>query len=134
MFNCCGFKLEEGEQIKFILSDGTEIGPFTYGLNTSVRVLKSEVVYYWPTGKENPPETADCVELYKGDDILANTKLLSEFNYPRPDNDLLMLTLRVVVLPPSAASKAPSTDLATRDVQTTPPKTIRCCSIPCSNS
>ncbi|KAK8672677.1 hypothetical protein V6N13_111041 [Hibiscus sabdariffa] len=48
-------------EVKFRLTDGSDIGPKTFPAATSVATLKESVIAQWPKEKENGPRTVKDV-------------------------------------------------------------------------
>ncbi|KAB2056069.1 hypothetical protein E1A91_A11G081100v1 [Gossypium mustelinum] len=75
-------------EIKFRLTDGSDIGPKTFSAATSVATLKESVLAQWPKGK-----------------ILENNKTLGECQNHLCDIPGGLTTMHVVVQPPSEKEK-----------------------------
>ncbi|XP_060962565.1 membrane-anchored ubiquitin-fold protein 6 isoform X3 [Cannabis sativa] len=69
-------------EVKFRLSDGTDIGPSKYSPSVSVASLKEKILAQWPKGK-----------------ILENNRTLAESKLP-VDLPGGVITMHVVVRPP----------------------------------
>ncbi|KAL6136562.1 hypothetical protein ACLB2K_061857 [Fragaria x ananassa] len=52
-------------EIKFRLSDGSDIGPKSFPSATSVSTLKESILAQWPKEKENGPRTVKDVKLIR---------------------------------------------------------------------
>nr|KJB75651.1 hypothetical protein B456_012G050000 [Gossypium raimondii] len=87
-------------EIKFRLTDGSDIGPKTFPAATSVATLKESVVAQWPKEKENGPRTVKDVKLISAGKILENNKTLGECQSPLCDIPGGVTTMHVVVQPP----------------------------------
>ncbi|KAJ6766260.1 UBIQUITIN-LIKE PROTEIN 3 HCG-1 PROTEIN [Salix purpurea] len=61
-------------EIKFRLTDGSDIGPKTFPAATSVATLKENVLALWPKEKENGPRTMKDVKLISAGKILENNR------------------------------------------------------------
>ncbi|MBA0589482.1 hypothetical protein Gorai_018228, partial [Gossypium raimondii] len=88
-------------EIKFRLTDGSDIGPKTFPAATSVATLKESVLAQWPKEKENGPRTVKDVKLISAGKILENNKTLGECQSPLCDIPGGLTTMHVVVQPPS---------------------------------
>ncbi|EOY03606.1 Membrane-anchored ubiquitin-fold protein 1 precursor isoform 2 [Theobroma cacao] len=87
-------------EIKFRLTDGSDIGPKTFPAATSVATLKESVLAQWPKEKENGPRTVKDVKLISAGKILENNKTLGECQSPLCDIPGGVTTMHVVVQPP----------------------------------
>nr|XP_011467907.1 PREDICTED: membrane-anchored ubiquitin-fold protein 2 isoform X1 [Fragaria vesca subsp. vesca]XP_011467908.1 PREDICTED: membrane-anchored ubiquitin-fold protein 2 isoform X1 [Fragaria vesca subsp. vesca] len=85
-------------EIKFRLSDGSDIGPKSFPAATSVSTLKESILAQWPKEKENGPRTVKDVKLISAGKILENNKTVGECRSPICD---VPTTMHVVVQPPS---------------------------------
>lgn len=93
---------EEYLEVKFRLHDGTDIGPGRYLSATTVATLKESVLAQWPKEKENGPRTINDVKLINAGKILENNKTLGECRGPICDLPGGVITMLVVLRPPSA--------------------------------
>ncbi|KAL6135556.1 hypothetical protein ACLB2K_067783 [Fragaria x ananassa] len=64
-------------EIKFRLSDGSDIGPKSFPAATSVSTLKESILAQWPKEKENGPRTVKDVKL-----------ITSNLEYPNETNSV----------------------------------------------
>ncbi|KAL4378666.1 hypothetical protein GQ457_02G019010 [Hibiscus cannabinus] len=87
-------------EVKFRLTDGSDIGPKTFPAATSVATLKESVIAQWPKEKENGPRTVKDVKLISAGKILENNKTLGECQSPLCDVPGGVTTMHVVVQPP----------------------------------
>ncbi|KAM5581268.1 membrane-anchored ubiquitin-fold protein 2 [Rosa sericea] len=85
-------------EIKFRLSDGSDIGPKSFPAATSVSTLKESILAQWPKDKENGPRTVKDVKLISAGKILENNRTVGECRSPICD---VPTTMHVVVQPPS---------------------------------
>ncbi|CAH2072682.1 unnamed protein product, partial [Thlaspi arvense] len=69
-------------EIKFRLSDGSDIGPKSFPDATTVATLKETVVAQWPREKENGPKTVKDVKLISAGRILENNKTVGDCRSP----------------------------------------------------
>ncbi|KAE8659490.1 Membrane-anchored ubiquitin-fold protein 1 [Hibiscus syriacus] len=69
-------------EIKFRLTDGSDIGPKSFPAATTVATLKESVIAQWPKEKENGPSTMRDVKLISAGKILENDKTLGECQSP----------------------------------------------------
>jgi len=102
---------EEHLEVKFRLYDGTDIGPRRYLSATTVATLKESVLAQWPKEKENGPRTINDVKLINAGKILENNKTLGECRGPICDLPGGVITMHVVLRPPSTekgSEKQPS--------------------------
>uniref|UniRef100_A0A6N2NI48 Ubiquitin-like domain-containing protein n=1 Tax=Salix viminalis TaxID=40686 RepID=A0A6N2NI48_SALVM len=72
-------------EIKFRLTDGSDIGPKTFPAATSVATLKENVLALWPKEKENGPRTMKDVKLISAGKILENNRTVGECRSPLCD-------------------------------------------------
>ncbi|XVF58393.1 hypothetical protein PTKIN_Ptkin07bG0062700 [Pterospermum kingtungense] len=87
-------------EIKFRLTDGSDIGPKSFPAATSVATLKESVLAQWPKEKENGPRTVKDVKLISAGKILENNKTLGECQSPLCEIPGAVTTMHVVVQPP----------------------------------
>ncbi|CAI0454201.1 unnamed protein product [Linum tenue] len=88
-------------EIKFRLTDGSDIGPKSFPTAASVATLKETVLAQWPKEKENGPRTVKDVKLISAGRILENTRTIGECRSPLCDVPGGVTTMHVVVQPPS---------------------------------
>ncbi|XP_020220103.1 membrane-anchored ubiquitin-fold protein 2 isoform X2 [Cajanus cajan] len=97
-------------EIKFRLTDGSDIGPKNFPAATSIATLKESILAQWP--KENGPRTIKDMKLISGGKILENNRTVGECQSPLGDAPGTVTTMHVVVQHPvtekekKAASKA----------------------------
>ncbi|XP_041002779.1 membrane-anchored ubiquitin-fold protein 1 [Juglans microcarpa x Juglans regia] len=89
-------------EIKFRLTDGSDIGPKSFPVATSVANLKESILAQWPKEKENGPRTVKDVKLISAGKILENNRTLGECQSPLCDIPGGVTTMHVVVQPPSS--------------------------------
>ncbi|KAK8592839.1 hypothetical protein V6N12_044932 [Hibiscus sabdariffa] len=92
--------VQDQMEVKFRLTDGSDIGPKTFPAATSVATLKESVIAQWPKEKENGPRTVKDVKLISAGKILENNKTLGECQSPLCDVPGGVTTMHVVVQPP----------------------------------
>ncbi|KZV45630.1 membrane-anchored ubiquitin-fold protein 2-like [Dorcoceras hygrometricum] len=92
-------------EIKFRLIDGTDIGPKTFAVATSVATLKENVIAQWPKDKQNGPRAVKDVKLICAGRILENNKTVGECMSPLCDIPGGATTMLVVVQPPQEKDK-----------------------------
>ncbi|KAI9153524.1 hypothetical protein LWI28_012673 [Acer negundo] len=61
-------------EIKFRLTDGSDIGPRSFPAATSVANLKESILAQWPKEKDNGPRTVKDVKLISAGKILENNR------------------------------------------------------------
>ncbi|XP_011098712.1 membrane-anchored ubiquitin-fold protein 1 [Sesamum indicum] len=88
-------------EIKFRLTDGTDIGPRNFPVATSVATLKENIIAQWPKEKENGPRTVKDIKLISAGRILENNRTVGECRSPLCDIPGGVTTMHVVVQPPS---------------------------------
>nr|TKS08300.1 hypothetical protein D5086_0000105450 [Populus alba] len=88
-------------EIKFRLTDGSDIGPKTFPAATSVATLKENILAHWPKEKENGPRTLKDVKLISAGKILENNRTVGECQGPLCDIPGGVTTMHVVVHPSS---------------------------------
>ncbi|KAJ4849076.1 Membrane-anchored ubiquitin-fold protein 2 [Turnera subulata] len=86
-------------EIKFRLTDGSDIGPKSFPAATSVATLKESILAQWPKEKENGPRTLKDVKLISAGRILENNRTLGECRSPLCDIPGGVTTMHVVVQP-----------------------------------
>ncbi|XP_012084791.1 membrane-anchored ubiquitin-fold protein 2 [Jatropha curcas] len=89
-------------EIKFRLTDGSDIGPKTFAAATSVATLKESILAQWPKEKENGPRTVKDVKLISAGKILENNRTVAECRSPLCDIPGGVTTMHVVVQPSSS--------------------------------
>ncbi|KAK6128856.1 hypothetical protein DH2020_037422 [Rehmannia glutinosa] len=87
-------------EIKFRLTDGSDIGPKNFPVATSVATLKENIIAQWPREKENGPRTVKDIKLISGGRILENSKTVGECKSPLCDIPGVVTTMHVVVQQP----------------------------------
>ncbi|KAK6913321.1 UBL3-like, ubiquitin domain [Dillenia turbinata] len=89
-------------EIKFRLTDGSDIGPKSFPVATSVATLKESILAQWPKDKENGPRTIKDVKLICAGRILENNRTVGECRSPLCDVPGGVTTMHVVIqAPPS---------------------------------
>ncbi|KAF2299352.1 hypothetical protein GH714_031670 [Hevea brasiliensis] len=88
-------------EIKFRLTDGSDIGPKTFAAATSVATLKESILAQWPKEKENGPTTVKDVKLISAGKILENNRTVGECQSPLCDIPGGVTTMHVIVQPSS---------------------------------
>lgn len=88
-------------EIKFRLTDGSDIGPKTFPAATSVSTLKESVLAQWPKDKEHGPRTVKDLKLISAGKILENNRTVGECRSPLCDIPGGVTTMHVVVQPSS---------------------------------
>ncbi|XP_020222232.1 membrane-anchored ubiquitin-fold protein 2 isoform X1 [Cajanus cajan] len=88
-------------EIKFRLSDGTDIGPKSYAAATSIATLKESILAQWPKDNEYGPRTVKDMKLISAGQILENNRTVGECQSPLCDLPGGVTTMHVVVQPPS---------------------------------
>ncbi|XP_044506051.1 membrane-anchored ubiquitin-fold protein 1-like isoform X1 [Mangifera indica] len=88
-------------EIKFRLTDGSDIGPKSFPTATSVATLKESILAQWPKEKENGPRTVKDVKIISAGKILENNRTLGECQSPLCDIPGSVTTMHVIVQPPS---------------------------------
>lgn len=94
--------VKEPIEVKFRLSDGTDIGPSKYDPNTTVAALKEFVLARWPQDKEIAPKTVNDVKLINVGRILENSRTLAESRVPVGEVPGSVITMHVIVRPPQS--------------------------------
>ncbi|XP_051140506.1 membrane-anchored ubiquitin-fold protein 2 isoform X2 [Andrographis paniculata] len=87
-------------EIKFRLTDGSDIGPRNFPAATSVATLKENIIAQWPKEKENGPRTVKDIKLISAGRILENNRTVGECRSPLGDVPGVT-TMHVVVQPPT---------------------------------
>ncbi|GFY86997.1 membrane-anchored ubiquitin-fold protein 2 [Actinidia rufa] len=92
--------VQEQLEIKFRLTDGSDIGPKTFPAATSVATLKESILAQWPKEKENGPRTVKDVKLISAGKILENNRTVGDCKSPLCDIPGGVTTMHVIVQPP----------------------------------
>ncbi|XP_051117580.1 membrane-anchored ubiquitin-fold protein 1-like [Andrographis paniculata] len=92
---------QDSVDIRFRMTDGTDIGPSSFPVSTSVADLKENIISQWPTEKENGPQAAKDLKLICTGRILENHKTVGECCNPLCDIPEGIITMHVVVQPPT---------------------------------
>ncbi|XP_057864378.1 membrane-anchored ubiquitin-fold protein 3 [Cryptomeria japonica] len=106
-------------ELKFRLYDGTDIGPNKYAPATTIGSLKEIILSHWPQDKENAPKTINDMKLINAGKVLENNKTLAESRVPFVELPGGVITMHVVVRPPSS-------DKNSEKQQANSPKKNRC--------
>ncbi|OVA00755.1 hypothetical protein BVC80_9083g45 [Macleaya cordata] len=93
-------------EIKFRLNDGSDIGPKSYPVATSVCTLKESILAQWPKEKGNGPRTVKDVKLISAGKILENNRTLEDCRSPICYIPGGVTTMHVVVQPPPSGGTA----------------------------
>ncbi|GLU01857.1 hypothetical protein SLE2022_191390 [Rubroshorea leprosula] len=86
-------------EIKFRLTDGSDIGPKTFPAATSVATLKENILAQWPKDKENGPKTVKDVKIISAGKVLDSNRTLGDCQSPISDIPGGVTTMHVVVQP-----------------------------------
>ncbi|XP_010259107.1 PREDICTED: membrane-anchored ubiquitin-fold protein 2-like isoform X2 [Nelumbo nucifera] len=89
--------LHDQIEIKFRLTDGSDIGPKSYPAVTSVATLKESVIAQWPKEKENGPKTVKDLKIISAGKILENNRTLRECKSPIYGLPGGVITMHVIV-------------------------------------
>ncbi|XP_030513770.1 membrane-anchored ubiquitin-fold protein 1-like [Rhodamnia argentea] len=92
-------------EIKFRLTDGSDIGPKSFPAATSVATLKESILAQWPKEKDNCPRTIKDVKLISAGKILENSRTVGECQSPLVDTPGGVTTMHVVVQAPMEKEK-----------------------------
>ncbi|KAL1205903.1 Membrane-anchored ubiquitin-fold protein 2 [Cardamine amara subsp. amara] len=92
-------ELKDHLEIKFRLSDGSDIGPKSFPDATTVATLKETVVAQWPREKENGPKTVKDVKLISAGRILENNKTVGDCRNPVCNLSGAVTTMHVLIQP-----------------------------------
>lgn len=84
-------------EIKFRLTDGSDIGPNSFPAAASVATLKESILSQWPKDKENGPRTVKDVKIISAGKILENSRTLGECRSPLCDVPGGVTTMHVLV-------------------------------------
>ncbi|KAK6129185.1 hypothetical protein DH2020_037064 [Rehmannia glutinosa] len=87
-------------EIKFRLTDGSDIGPKNFSVATSVATLKENIIAQWPKEKGNGPQTVKDIKLISAGRILENNRTVGECRSPLCDIPGGVTTMHVLVQPP----------------------------------
>ncbi|XP_057769682.1 membrane-anchored ubiquitin-fold protein 2-like isoform X2 [Salvia miltiorrhiza] len=91
-------------EIKFRLTDGSDIGPRNFPVATSIATLKENIIAQWPREKEDGhghglPHTVKDIKLISAGRILENSRTVGECRSPLCDVPGGVTTMHVVVQP-----------------------------------
>ncbi|CAN8304478.1 unnamed protein product [Cochlearia groenlandica] len=92
-------------ELRFRLSDGTDIGPSKYNQSMTVSSLKEKIISQWPKDKEITPKTVNEVKLINAGKILENNRTLAESRLPVNELPGMIITMHVVLRPPTLDKK-----------------------------
>ncbi|GAU19830.1 hypothetical protein TSUD_170560 [Trifolium subterraneum] len=94
---------QEQFEIKFRLTDGSDIGPKSFPAATSIATLKESILAQWPKDKEIGPRTIKDLKLISAGKILENNRTVGECQSQSPlcDAPGTVTTMHVVVQPPT---------------------------------
>ncbi|XP_020593585.1 membrane-anchored ubiquitin-fold protein 1 [Phalaenopsis equestris] len=95
---------EEQLEIRFRLGDGSDIGPKSYSMATTVIALKESIIAEWPKEMENQPRTVNDLTLINAGRILENKNTLEECRSTIFDLTTAT-TMHVVVRPPPSIER-----------------------------
>ncbi|WVZ15551.1 hypothetical protein V8G54_013117 [Vigna mungo] len=88
-------------EIRFWLSDDSDIGPKSYSVATSIATLKESVLAQWPQDKDYGPRIVKDLKLISARKILENNRTVGKCQSPLCDLPGGVTTMHVVVQPPS---------------------------------
>ncbi|PSR87708.1 Membrane-anchored ubiquitin-fold protein [Actinidia chinensis var. chinensis] len=91
--------VQEQLEIRFRLTDGSDIGPKSFPAATSVATLKESILAQWPKEKENGPRTVKDVKLISAGKILENNRTVGDCKSPLCDIPGGVTTMHVIVQP-----------------------------------
>ncbi|MCO5566372.1 hypothetical protein L7F22_020049 [Adiantum nelumboides] len=83
-------------ELKFRLTDGTDIGPNSYPPVTTVATLKESILAQWPRDNANGPKTIGDMTLINAGKILENNKTLAESSVPVGELSAGVITMHVL--------------------------------------
>ncbi|CAN8269809.1 unnamed protein product [Cochlearia groenlandica] len=87
--------------IKFRLTDGSDIGPTPFPDSTSVSSLKETVISHWPPDKDNGPKTVKEVKLISAGKVLDNNnKTVKDYRSSVSNLVGSVTTMHVIIQPP----------------------------------
>ncbi|XP_042057022.1 membrane-anchored ubiquitin-fold protein 3-like [Salvia hispanica] len=92
--------VDELVELKFRLSDGSDIGPSKYNSSATVTSLKEKIIALWPKDSENGPKSVSDIKLINAGRILENNRTLAESRLPLSEVPGGVITMHVVVRPP----------------------------------
>lgn len=96
---------EDLVDIKFRLSDGSDIGPFQYSSASTVQMLKERIILDWPKGQTVGPKLASEIKLISFGKILENNKTVGQCKAPIDELAAGVMVMHVVVQPSQAKTK-----------------------------
>ena len=102
-------------EIKYRLTDGSDIGPKSFPAATSIATLKESVLAQWPKDKENGPKTIKDVKLINAGKILENNRTVGECQSPLCDTPDTVTTMHVVVQHPATEKEKKAANKATQN-------------------
>ncbi|PNY10509.1 membrane-anchored ubiquitin-fold protein [Trifolium pratense] len=95
---------QEQFEIKFRLTDGSDIGPKSFPAATSIATLKESILAQWPKDKViGPTRTIKDLKLISAGKILENNRTVGECQSQSPlcDAPGTVTTMHVVLQPPT---------------------------------
>ncbi|KAI3860477.1 hypothetical protein MKX03_013480 [Papaver bracteatum] len=93
-------------EIKFRLTDGSDIGPKCFPAATTVSNLKESLLAQWPKEKLNAPRTVKDVKIISAGRILENNRTLGECRSPMCIVPEGVTTMHVLVQPPPSEKRS----------------------------
>ncbi|CAH8388426.1 unnamed protein product [Eruca vesicaria subsp. sativa] len=90
---------EDLVELKFRLSDGSDVGPFQYPPTATVGILKERIVSEWPKDKKVVPKAASGIKLINAGKILENGRTVAQCKAPFADLHKSVIAMHVVVQP-----------------------------------
>lgn len=92
--------VQEQLEIKFLFTDGSDIGPKSFPAATTVATLKESILSQWPKEKDNAPRTVKDVKLINAGRILENNRTVRDCRSPLCEVPEGVMTMHVVVQRP----------------------------------
>ncbi|KAK4751326.1 hypothetical protein SAY87_004808 [Trapa incisa] len=86
-------------EIRFRLTDGSDIGPKNFPVSTSVASLKESILSQWPKDKENGPKSLKDLKLISAGRILENHGTVADCRSTLYDVPGGVTTMHVIVQP-----------------------------------
>ncbi|CAN8269771.1 unnamed protein product [Cochlearia groenlandica] len=94
-------EVDNQQEIKFRLTDGSDIGPKAFHDATTVSALKETVISHWPREKENGPKSVKEVKLISAGKVLDNNnKTVKDYRSPVSNLVGSVTTMHVIIQPP----------------------------------
>ncbi|KAI4389219.1 hypothetical protein MLD38_001467 [Melastoma candidum] len=96
--------------LKFRLSDGSDLGPRQYNPSITVAALKEDIVAQWSPERENGPSTVDQVKLIHAGRILQDRTTLAGSRLVAGEQSGGVITMHLIIRPPGLARSSETSE------------------------